>query len=273
MKICGFMGGQFGDAIIAQGAVSSIRKLYPDCNFTFALSKKYGGILPLFENQPNIQRTHIWEGYDREWPTEKDTDFLKQEKFDILFHPMAYHKDNLWYLNHHQVTECCNMYNLPAPETNEITLVPSLTPCEVFKNYVGLSLFPNNGKGIKSLSLDKAEIITEFINKKNNCDTVQLAGPDDPFIRSSGHYYKAPYMECVRALLACKLLITGDTGMCWIASALKIPVVGLFATAYYPYAQTSINWQPVNPKAIYLEGRTVDDIPMSSILSVIEQKL
>jgi len=272
MKAIGLTAGQAGDAIIAQGAISSFKKLYPESHFTFALAKKFAHILPLFEGQKNIDAIHTWEGYDELWPTPNDIEFIKKENFDLVFNGMARHKDELWYLKRHQVEEVCHMFDLPPPVTNKIDLVQNFERFKAFEGWVGLTLFPNFGVGPKSLDVYKANQIAAFLTSKYE-DVVQLGHESEQRIGPANIRLNGEFMDAVAALASCKLIVTGDTCFSWIASALNIPVVGLYATSYYPYAENSLNWQPVNPNAIYLEGRTVNDIPMEKILEAIESKL
>jgi ADP-heptose:LPS heptosyltransferase len=66
-------------------------------------------------------------------------------------------------------------------------------------------------------------------------------------------------------MLACDALITVDTAMAWISSGYSFPTLGLYGYEYYPMAQTSKNWQPVNPNAVYVESGKVSDIIVERI--------
>ena len=68
------------------------------------------------------------------------------------------------------------------------------------------------------------------------------------------------------------MLITGDTGMSWVASAFNQNVIGLYAKKYNFNASTSANWQPTNSKAIYLERDNVNEIPIAEIINAIDKK-
>ena len=101
---------------------------------------------------------------------------------------------------------------------------------------------------------------------------VHLGGCNEPIIDHAINP-KLSLFESVRILCSCKLLITTDTAMSWIASAYKIPTIGIYSYAYHPGATTSINWQPVNPNAFYLESDAAENVSLNDILENIEKKL
>ena len=269
-KAIGFLGGQFGDAITTIAAQKIFLEHNPDFEFTFALSKKYEEIIPLFLNQPHIKNVHLWEGYDSYWPTTNDLEFINNQKFDIVFNPMqgVIHD---WFKSMHQVSLCCARYGLKIPKTNEVSLHKYFEPNENYKNYVAVSYFANNGQGIKNISIQKINIINNFI-KNMGYKIVHLGGCNEPIIDHAINP-KLSLFESVRILCSCKLLITTDTAMSWIASAYKIPTIGIYSYAYHPGATTSINWQPVNPNAFYLDSDAAENVSLNDILENIEKKL
>lgn len=267
MKAIGFLGGQFGDSIISIGLQKVFTQLHPEVEFTFALSKKYSAILPLFNEQSHIKSIHAWEGYDNLWPTQTDREFINEQRFDYLFNPMQAHRDNTWYLRRHQVAEVCHMYGFPEPETNEVTLNRYFTPYNR-RDTVALALFPNNGQGVKSMNVERANFIANYLHKQG-IKTIQLGTSAEPKIENCPRL-DTPYFDSVRHLTGCRFVIAGDTGLSWVASAYKIPILGLYAYGYYHGVETSKNWQPVNPNAEYLEGRSINDIPLEHIAAKID---
>lgn len=265
-KAIGFLGGQFGDAITTIAAQKIFCEDNPDYQFTFALAKKYAGIMPLFYNQPHIHDYHLWEGYDN-FPQQKDIAYLEEQQFDIVFNPMQNVGDERWMNRIHQVQLCCERYGLRIPSSGKINLQRYFEPDYEYRNCVGLSLFPNNGEGIKNLKRDVAQELTKTLVKKGY-RVIQLGDAREPTLVGAKKVI-ASYFDSVKALCACKFLVTGDTGLSWVAAAYDIPVAGFYAYGYH-CATTSINWQPVNAKAIYQERYDAKEFTIEDINSQIE---
>ena len=58
--------------------------------------------------------------------------------------------------------------------------------------------------------------------------------------------------------------------MSWIASAYKVPTLGMYAYKYHPGSHTSKNWQPVNPNAKYIEADILENISNEEVISILE---
>ena len=101
---------------------------------------------------------------------------------------------------------------------------------------------------------------------------IHLNGPDEPDIPGSVKLNK-DWLTSVAVVTRSKLLITGDTGMSWAASGFQHPTVGMYAWGYNPVAETSKNWQPINPNAIYLEAKTTKEIKPKKIIQAVLEKL
>jgi len=266
-KAIGFLGGQFGDILTTIGAQRVFSEDFPEYDFTLAVSRKYSEILALFKDQKYIKDLHTWEGYDSSWPTENDINFLKEKKYDMVFNPMQGVGDANWFNKTHQVSLCCERYGLRLPDTNEIFLNKNFKENLEYKNSICLSVFPNEGIGIKALTLSRAQNLAKILKSKGH-RVLQLCGRNDPKIDGAEIVQKS-FVEVSEILCCCKLLITGDTSISWIASAYKVPTVGLYAYGYHAGAKTSKNWQPINPNAIYLESETVSGIEDEHILRAV----
>ena len=267
-KAIGFLGGQFGDIITTIGAQKVFSEDYPEYELTLGISRKYADIAPLFYNQKYIKDVHIWEGYDNAWPTENDKKFIEINKYDIVFNPMQGVGDLNWYNKIHQVSLCCQRYGFRLPESDKVSLINHLDVLDEYKNYICLSIFPNNGEGIKSFSINKAQNLVDSI-KKMGFKILQLCGPKDPILKEVEAIRK-PFTEAVQIMNSCKLLITGDTSMSWVSSAYNTLTLGVYAYAYHGGALTSKNWQPVNTNAKYLEADIVDHIENERILEALK---
>jgi len=263
-KAIGFLGGQLGDQIICLGAVKVLAEDYPDTDFTMAMSEKFSAIAPLFENQPYIKDIHIWQGYDAAWPTENDKKFIIDNKYDLVFNPMDNNQHPRWFQTMHQVSSTCQRYGLRLPDTNEVFLKKNFKLLPMYKNHIALSVFANNGEGVKSLSVGRAQELVDNLKSMGH-KVLQLHGPKDPVLKNLEVISKS-FVKAAQVLHSCKLLVTGDTAMSWVASAYKIPTLGLYAYSYHPNATTSVNWQPINPNAKYLEANIVANIPNDLII-------
>ncbi len=261
MKAIGFNAGQYGDLAMNMVAVRQFKTMYPDSDFTLGIGNKYADCQPVFERSPLISRIHIWDSYDK-WPSPKDKEFLDTQKFDKVFEAMPHHKEHDWYLKRHQTQEVCHMHGLPIPDDTQIELPPIKTT-PVSKDFIAIAGFTSFGAA-KSLPPETLRTICSLL-KKIGYDTLQLAVRGEPDIGAS-YRVEASYILAVSYMLSCKALLCADTGMCWMASGFKHPVVGLYGYSFYPGATTSANWQPTNPNAIYLESKHVRGIAVDSII-------
>lgn len=270
VKAIGFLAGQFGDVMMGMAAFKSFRTLYPDVHFTLGVGNRYGGIAPLFREQPGIDAVHIWDSYGTEWPNAKDKAYIKDEKFDIIFNGMAPHRDPNWFLRRHQTAEVCHMLGLPESPDRQITLQRWFNLIPAYKDCVAISGFTSFGRS-KSISKEKLIRIVWRIRGLGFVP-VQLAGPDDPSL-DGVRVVREDYFEAVRIMLSCRLLVAADTGMNWVASAYNHPTVGLMSWGFYPMCSNSRNWQPENRNAVYLEAEHADNIPDEDIYRTLDERL
>lgn len=266
----GFLGGQFGDLVVQEPTIRAFLAKNPDYNLILACNKKYFDILKLYEGySPRLIGFYAYEGYNEVWPTRNDVNFFNEQNVDLIFNAMAQHKDFYWPLQKHQVIECGNMFDLEV--TDPQIRLPMPQDVVEKQNYIAMSLFPNDGEGIKSISLAKANAIAAYCRSKE-LPVVQLNRASEPAIKGAIRINTDFYNAAVQ-MLGCRLLIVGDTAMSWVASAYDIPTVGLYAIDYYPYCITSKNWNPINKKAIYLEARRAEEIPNEEIFRAIDRQL
>jgi hypothetical protein len=242
----------------------------PDYALILACHKKYFDVLNFYRGYSDrITGFYAYEGYDETWPAQKDIDFFNDKKVDTVFNAMAQHKDYYWAKNRHQAIECGDMFDIKVVDPQIRLPFPAKRTQN--KNYIALSLFPNNGEGMKSISVEKANQIVAYCKSKgyevlqlNRAPEVMLQG----VIRTNTDFYSAALQ-----MLGCRMLIVGDTAMSWIASAFEIPVVGLYALDYYPFCSSSKNWNPINKNALYLEAPRAEDIPNDQIFKAIDAVL
>jgi|LakMenEpi03Aug12_release.lakeMendotaPanAssembly.Ray.scaffolds.fasta_scaffold16032_8 ADP-heptose:LPS heptosyltransferase len=260
VKAIGFNQGQYGDLCMNLVAAKSFKTYFPDSELYFGINKKYESIKEIFYENPLVQKIHIWDKYDG-WPSNEDVAFIERERFDYVFHAMPHHPEPDWYLKRHQTEEVCYVHGLKAPENLQISLNKYFAT-EKNNKYVAVNLFAETRGSDKMPSLEKSKQICQLIIKMGYTP-VQIGLPDQPQICEKR--FIGTFFDTIKFVLSCDFLITVDSAIAWIASGYSFPVLGLYSYTYYPQAQTSKNWQPINPNAIYLEKNLVENIDINEI--------
>lgn len=266
MKIIGFNGGQIGDLAINMVALRAIKEKYPDCHFTFAISKKYESVAPVFYKHKWIQDIRIWEGYDN-WPTENDKKYIDENDFDLFFSPIPRNLDENWYLRRHHTEQNCLNHNIEPPSNLQIEFNRWFDLDEKYKDCVAIAPFTSAGAP-RDVPEETACKIIEHLHKKG-VKTIQLGHPSQKQLPTFYPMVGRSVFEDVKIGLSCIFVITADTGINYLLSGYEKSVLGLYSTICYPLPVPLRNRTPVNKNSIYLEGVTVNDIPFSSIANCI----
>lgn len=259
MRAIGFNQGQFGDLCMNIIACKAFKNQYPDSHFTFGINKKYESISPIFLKNKFIDDIHIWDGYDN-WPTQNDFDYLNNNKFDIVYHPMRSLRPN-WQTVRHQTEEICLVHGLEPPEDLQIELKKYFETKTGYEKYISICAWGATDSEKKNLPNSKIDEICSIIIKNGYKPLFfQNQYKDFDSINTS-------FFEAIKIMLSTKMLISIDSSMLWIASGYKFPAIGLYNKNYYSNygANTSKNWQPVNPNAKYIEGNSLLDIDLSTL--------
>jgi len=264
MKVIGFNQGQFGDLCMNLVACKAFKNINPDGHLTFGINKKYKEIAPLFLFNSLIDNIHIWDGYD-DWPTDKDKKFIQESNFDKIFHPMARLRPS-WQPVRHQTEEVCLIHGLNPPDNLQISLNKYFNIKNGYKKYISICHSGATDGHKKNLSESKIDEI---------CNLITKYGYKPLFYKNKYKdydYIDVSFFEAVQYLLATKLLITIDSAMSWIASGYQFPTIGLYNQNYYAEygAKTSVNWQPINNNAIYLEAESMNEININLIENAIK---
>ncbi len=271
IKAIGMLGSLYGDLIMCSAVIKQFKLQYPDSHFTFACAKPFASILPLFFNNQYIDSFHVWDGYNN-WPTDKDKEFINNGKFNIVFNALAPHpKEQDWYNHRHYIEEVALMLDLDKPKDLTCELVSWFGRDEKYSKYIAIGAFPSNSKDLtKTLSMDKWEAIIELIIKLGY-EPIQLGGWREIQIKGT----KKPelnWVEAAQILYSSKLVLTTDSVWSWLSSAYECSTVGFYCHNY-PNMVKQFSHLPVNENATYLVGKKMDDIPLETILKVIEEKL
>lgn len=263
----GFLGGQYGDAVIQTVAARAFKEQFPDAKLTFALASKYREILPLFAHNPNIDGFHVWDGYDAEWPTPIDREYMAFKRFDHVFNPLCGHLQPDWYNHRHYAEEACVRHGLTPPSDLSYELVKWFPPLPDCGRIVTLSLFPSKGGQLdKTMPVDQCEALCVGLRAKDYLP-VQLGGRYEVKLQNA----VAPdfsIIEAAQLLTSSALHISADTAFCSIAAGYKHPTVGFYGINY-PDMRTCDSHLPPNPNAIYIKNRPPQSLTAEDILGIL----
>jgi ADP-heptose:LPS heptosyltransferase len=267
-KAIGFNGGMYGDSVIMTVAARAFKQQFPDAHLTFAVNRKFDGIMPLFAHNPNIDAFHSWDGYDAAFPNKADQDYIAFQRFDHVFNQMAGHVSQDWYNHRHYAEEACVRHGLKPPADLSYELVkwfPRLPGCE---RYVTLSLFPSKGGQMdKTMPVPECEKLCLGL-RAMGYTPVQLGGRFEVKLENA----VAPdfsILEAAQVLTSSAFHITADTAFASIAAGYKHPTIG-FYSRNYPDMVSCESHLPPNPNAIYFKNRVLKDLTAEEILAVVE---
>lgn len=268
-KVCIGIRGQYGDILMQEPGLRKFIKNNPDTKITLAVSKKFKEILPLFYNyHDNIVEFKHFEGYN-DWPTTEDLNYINERNFDAMFPPdIPKHQQNNWAKYRHIVKETALMIGLEEPDDIKINLN---TPHGLVKEPKTASIHMFSSKwpgGVRSINIQKQNLIVDHLIRRGY-KVYQISSPSQPHIKNTtkpiGNYYDA----CLNVLKT-DFLISCDSGMPFLASAFDHPTLTLFSSGYNPLVNTTKNWHPSNPNAIYMESDKADNISIYKIYDAID---
>lgn len=273
MKILGLLHGQIGDQFILLPLIKHIKKLYPNCIYTANINKKYKIVTPVLQEFcPYIDNFYTSDEYEH-FPNSKDLEFLSQEKFDIVYNPMASPKDHNWFLKFHQTSLEFNTFDF-IPETNDGYQINLVKPYETKRDKKMICFAPFAGSyswgNDKQLTLIRAQELVNEIQKLG-LKIIQIGDKNEPKLENTIKPDQN-YLSTVKANLETCLYIGTDTGMTWCMSGFQFPTIGLYSDNHYGKKYIK-NIQPINPNSIYLSENNVNEIPMEQIIESIKIKL
>lgn len=269
-KAIGFAGGQFGDLVMQLVPARVFKETHPGSHLTFAMADKYRDILPLFVGNPDIDAFHVWEGYDRAWPTPADQGYIEFSRFDHVYTPMPGHTEPSWYNRHHYLVENCLRFGLPAPKDISYRLhrwFPLLKGCE---KIVTLSLFPSGGgQPNKSLNVAASEWLCWALRAKGYTP-VQLGGRYEVKI-SNALNPSLSILEATQLMVSSKLHVTADTFFAWAAAGYSHPTIG-FYSLNYPDMTDCFSHLPPNSRGHYLKNCVPPQVTADQLLAIAERE-
>ena len=264
--IIGGNQGQFGDLLMMTVVARAIKEKFPSSKYILGINKKYWDIEPLFRFHPYIDKIIQWDGYDN-FPTQNDINLFNEIKPDIFLNPMSKHpNEHCWFnLVKHQTEAMCIQNGFSPPSDLSCYLNKYFLPNFKYSNYVCIAPFTAWEK--KNISNQKWQKIIDFIYSKGM--KVLQIGATNEFKFKNTEKEDFNYFESVKAMLSCRMLITLDGGMNWVASAYQQKVLALMGF-HYEGLETSKLYQPINKNAIYLESNRAENINDNLILKTIE---
>ena len=172
-----------------------------------------------------------------------------------------------WANYRHITTETALIMGLTSDDTDIKLNRPQ--GIEIEKKTVSVHLYSSKWPyGVRSVDMKKQQLIVDYLIGKGY-KVYQISLPSQPLINGAimkrGTYYDA----CINVLKT-EFLVSCDSGMPWVASAYNHPTLALFSSAYNPLVNTTKNWHPINPNAIYLESQLANDIEMIDIYNSID---
>jgi len=266
----GFSAGEFGDLILNTTLCRTHKELYPDSHLTFCCNKKYAKILSLFYNNEYIDGFRIWHGYD-DWPVNSDLEFISKIQKDggLIYNAMPRHKDEQWFLKPggHNITEVHDMHGFPEPKNKQCYLnkwFDNILPPD--NKIVTVCAFPS---GTHPNQLARTFNPIQFYKLFNEIeklgysvvrlDTKEVFELEDRWPAS-----KLSIIEAAQLMTDSKLFLTTDSLWSWVADGYGMNTIGWARLPAYV---------PVNPNGYYFVNNTIQNIPIDSILSKIEEKL
>ena len=265
---------RYGDLFINLTAFRALKRLDPGCHVTMAINGDYREAAPLFLDQDCIDRIHITHspigGFDA-----VDMEWIKSQQFTHVFDPMQDHSHaHPWFLTgRNQPQEVAFMHGIPiaADETGKLTLNRWFQPSAGFEQYVAFHGFAgSHGPNRKMFTPERAQEIVNLIESKGY-RVLQLGIPSEPKLDNTLRL-DTDYFTSVKNVLGCKGLLTGDSGVCWMASCYDFPTVGVYSHDYYGEANVRAI-QPINRNARYLSAPNVNDVPLADISAALDNLL
>ena len=271
LKICGpAVHGQVGDLVGNTVFCRAVKELYPDCKLTFAIGGKYAKSAFLFEQNKYIDEIHIWDSYD-DFPSQKDLDYIKDQKFDIVFNPRKPHTYQNWYNYFSYCQEWTLIHGIPTASD----LRPYLNPWYHKPNkqkIVTLSAFPGTDLSFnKSLKIEDWAAICKYIRNKGYIP-IELGGKYAKDIENCERP-DLDLMEGCKLLLDSSLHLSVDCGLGWVAAGYQKNLIG-FYTNSQPDMIHPWSHMPVNDNADYLFYKDIkNNINLQEIYDLIDKKL
>lgn len=271
-RYTGMSAHRYGDLFMNLVAWRTVKRLDPTAHTTFLLNGNYRSAAPLFLDQPDIDSVHITHSPVGDLD-EVDHTWVKSQKIRHLFSLMADHNHgDPWWIHRNQPQEVCYMHGLPIlpGETGKLSLNRWFEPTKGFEKVVALQAFagsydPSNKK---MLSPERAQQIVDLIRARGY-QVLQMGLPTEWRLDHT-LFVDVDFFMAVKNLLGCRALVTTDSGFNWAASCYDHPTLGLYSHEYYDMGayggENRVHTiQPINPNAIYLSARGINDIPLGDI--------
>ncbi|MCX6380319.1 MAG: glycosyltransferase family 9 protein [Armatimonadetes bacterium] len=279
LRIYGGLLGQIGDIVMYTAVARRVKELFPDSEFTFAISKRYGGMEPLLAGLPFVDRVFqtelyfermkpewypLWElGWNFDLRGEDEVE--EQRRHDLILETRPRHKRHPWWEYAHQIDELAYSIGVPGPvdKRTEVALPPDVPIPDEARGKVVLHNDPAIASS-KAWSWDEAAKLVETLGEN---EVALIGNPGAPVEGVLDLRGETTLVETAKVISECRCYIGIDSGPMWIAGSLGVPAVGLYGTEYIP-AYDAI--YPCNPNAVYLQAEgSVCQITAQAVLNAL----
>jgi len=228
MKIMFVMLKTMGDVILGATICRELKKEFPDSEIHYYVNKPYADLL---RNNPNIDAIHESE----EWYYDVIFQEMTYEGYDRIYAPYQVRGEcNMWHQNedtrHQHLLDFywMRMGMHRKIEDRECYLFPSQKDFEVANNQISfdvprIAVHSTSGVVTKDWPLFN-ELTEEF--RKSGYGVVQVGGRNDKIVRGSIDLRgKLGFLELAAFLSKCALFIGLDSGLSYMADAMKVPTI------------------------------------------------
>ena len=132
-------------------------------------------------------------------------------------------------------------------------------------------MFPGYGvSNGRTFSVEKLNILVDRIHELGY-KTILIGTDKEPKLNNT-EVTNTSFFNAVKIMLSCKMLITADTAMSWIASAYNFPSIGYYTKNYIDMKIDRIcSHIPINPRGQALLADKIDEIPIDKIIQLIKE--
>jgi ADP-heptose:LPS heptosyltransferase len=275
--------GQIGDIVMFTATARRLKELFPRSQLTFAVSKRYVEAGGLIEGLPYVDQLFVTDLYFERmndaidlpwhlgWPTDLrgDDEVVQQRAHDIVLETRPRHRRMPWWKYDHQVAELAHSVGVPGPidlATEIAVPTDASVPTEARQKIV-----MHNDPAIDTTKAWPWELAEEFVQLFDQNEIVLLGSPGPNVPGTLDFRGRTTLAEAAAIIASSRCYVGIDSGLMWIASSLRVPVVGLYGTSYIA-AYEAI--QPRNPRAIYLQTEgTLGTITPTAVRDAVRQAM
>ena len=252
-----------GDCITSIAVLKYMRKLYPNCYNTFSIAKKCSQSIPLFIQNPYIDRIHVNEFLEN--PRQEEYEFLKSH--DVYAEPSIQHPKQNWQNFYSIYQENFEMLGIDSTKLNkedmEVKLVKWFN-IEKYPKTIGIFGFAGYGdlKNKRSPSFDWWKRLIKLLRDSTDYNIFQFGYQSEPSFIYSFDDYKGQerfkrfndleLFTQIKMALGTDLCINTDSGTGLTLGAYEHPQITLLSNWNFGHVKNFISLSPNNKNNINL---------------------